>query len=254
MTVYFIAALSLGLLGSFHCIAMCGPIALALPIGNKSPGLKLLSIFIYNGGRLLTYSALGLAFGIAGAGFSMFGLQQVLSISIGVIILAYLFIPQRFVLRLPFSSKLSQAFIKLKSRFNMLFSKSGYSAFFSTGLLNGLLPCGLVYMALAGAAATGNIYHSILFMALFALGTFPVMAGLLWFRHLITISVRSRINKLTPVAMSVIALMMIVRGLNLNIPYVSPSFNEHSKTVSCCDAQEETSNMTACNKTCCHKN
>ncbi|MGZ4043606.1 MAG: sulfite exporter TauE/SafE family protein, partial [Bacteroidia bacterium] len=94
-----VAAISLGLLGSFHCIGMCGPIALALPVHQATVFRKVVAILLYNSGRIITYSLLGLLFGIIGQGFAVFGLQQVLSVSLGTLILLSIILPKKFVSR-----------------------------------------------------------------------------------------------------------------------------------------------------------
>ncbi|MGZ3918718.1 MAG: sulfite exporter TauE/SafE family protein [Bacteroidia bacterium] len=249
-----VAAISLGLLGSFHCIGMCGPIALALPVHQATVFRKVVAILLYNSGRIITYSLLGLLFGIIGQGFAVFGLQQVLSVSLGTLILLSIILPKKFVSRFSVTNKLSYLFGKLKSGLSNLFSKRNLFSLFSIGILNGLLPCGLVYMAIAGAVATGKMADSVLFMAFFGLGTVPVMLSLSWFSNLVSMKFRNGITRTMPYLVSVMAILMILRGLNLGIPYISPSYHQDDKTVSCCekpmvnnaDAKEEVME-------CCHK-
>lgn len=249
-----IAAISLGLLGSFHCIGMCGPIALALPVHQSSPLRKTVAILLYNSGRIVTYSLLGLLFGIIGEGFAVFGLQQILSISLGILILLSIILPKKIVSGFSATNKLSSLFGKLKSALSSLFSNRNLFSLFSIGVLNGLLPCGLVYMAIAGAVATGKTTDSVLFMIFFGMGTVPVMLSLSWFSNLISVKFRNGIRTTMPYLVSVMAILMIFRGLNLGIPYISPSYHQEDKTVSCC---EKPAAVTVPEKgevmECCHK-
>jgi sulfite exporter TauE/SafE len=250
--LFIFAAISLGFLGSFHCIGMCGPIALALPVLNRSPLLKIISVLTYNFGRAFTYASLGLFFGLVGNGFAIFGLQQILSISLGSIILLTLILPKDILFRFSITKQTSRLFFNLRSRLSALFHKKNFSSLFAIGLLNGLLPCGLVYMAIAGAIATGSALKGAAFMAAFGLGTIPVMFSLSWFSNLITVKFRSGINKALPYFISAMAVLMILRGLNLGIPYLSPEFNAKNKTMSCCEKKESGKDPKSIID-CCHK-
>jgi len=234
---FILAAISLGLLGSMHCVGMCGPLALALPIHNKSTAAKIYSVLVYNIGRALTYCLFGVLFGMIGRGFAVFGLQQIISVILGSLILISILVPRLYSFEETlFYSQLN----KLKQIISNYFTRSGLSSFFIVGLLNGLLPCGLVYMAVAGAIATGNVVNGALFMAAFGLGTIPAMFGLMWFGNLISIKRRTLIRKAFPYMMSLIAIMMILRGMNLGIPYISPEMESkgeiscHSEQKQCC--------------------
>lgn len=234
---FIIAAISLGLLGSIHCIGMCGPLALALPIYQKSTAAKVYSVLAYNIGRALTYSAFGVVFGWIGQGFAVFGLQQAISITLGSLILVSILLPKLFSFESAFLySKLN----KLKQLISNYFTCSGASSFFIVGLLNGLLPCGLVYMAVAGAIATGSVLNGAVFMGVFGLGTIPAMFSLMWFGELINVKGRMVIRKAFPYMMSLIGIMMILRGLNLGIPYLSPKMESrgeiscHTEQINCC--------------------
>ena len=127
-------------------------------------------------------------------------------------------------------------FEKLRSAIGQLFFKKNNSSLFSIGLLNGLLPCGLVYMAAAGAVATGNIISSIFFMAFFGLGTLPVMWSVAFFGNFISINIRQSIRKAYPYMMMLMACLLILRGLGLGIPYVSPEVAQQKEKVvsGCC--------------------
>ncbi|MES2679458.1 MAG: sulfite exporter TauE/SafE family protein [Bacteroidota bacterium] len=224
---FIVAAISLGFLGSFHCIGMCGPIALSLPVHNKPPLLRYLLILSYNAGRIITYSLLGLLAGIIGRSFILAGLQQALSISVGVGLLAFVFI------RFKNGLSVNPFFLWIKTVFARAFSIGRNSSLFLVGLLNGLLPCGLVYVGLAGAVATGGLLSGALFMAAFGAGTLPMMLLLPLAGSWITPSARSRMRSLVPVMITAMALFLILRGLNLGIPYLSPKINTTEKSMIC---------------------
>ncbi len=226
----FFSGLSLGLLGSLHCVGMCGPLALALPVNHLPAVRKTGSIMLYNLGRALSYAAMGLLFGILGQGFSFFKFQQSLSIFAGTFILAVLLFnhfgnPQTNVV-----SKLSfQLKAKLSSYIKM---DKTLLTFLNIGFLNGLLPCGLVYIAIATAVASGSILKSSLLMFAFGLGTLPIMALTMFSGKFIPLNFRSKLNKATPYIAALVACLLIVRGLSLGIPYLSPT--HEAGHVSCC--------------------
>lgn len=239
-----LAALSLGFLGSFHCIGMCGPIALALPIGGRSGFLKVVLILFYNAGRILTYSIFGLLFGIIGKGFFMAGYQQALSITIGVILLIGIILPPNYLARYKLNAKVFSFFNYIKQSLGKLFLKEKSGSLFLIGVLNGLLPCGLVYMAVAGAIASGDPFSGALFMAFFGLGTLPMMFAIPFVGQYVGTSVKSKIRKVIPVLVGMVAVVLILRGLNLGIPYISPKIDKTTNTVAACHSPEHA---------CCHK-
>ena len=232
-----LSGLALGFLGSMHCIGMCGPIALALPSQSKSKFSFYLGRILYNFGRVITYSLMGLIIGSVGQKINLAGYQQILSISLGVIILIIVLIPSRFK---NFFSSLSivKATIKaLQSSIGLLFRKGSQASLFAIGILNGFLPCGFVYVALAGAFAFGNVESSIFFMALFGLGTIPAMFSASVVTNLFGQNFRKKINRAIPVFAAVLAVIFILRGLNLGIPYLSPrlkTVTQVNPSLDCC--------------------
>ncbi|WP_346319741.1 sulfite exporter TauE/SafE family protein [Chitinophaga sp. YIM B06452] len=206
-------AVILGFLGSFHCIGMCGPIALTLPVQQFKGARKLSGILLYNTGRVTAYMLMGTLFGWIGRQFYIGGLQQWLSVSLGVLLLGTLFF-QRY---LPAPG---MAFVR--AQLGKLLSRPRFSTLYAIGFLNGFLPCGLVYMAIAGALAAGSIVDGALFMAAFGAGTLPAMMAVTWFSQLISMPVRHRIRQAIPLVVGVMAMLLILRGMNLGIPYISP--------------------------------
>ncbi len=231
---WIIAALTMGFLGSFHCVGMCGPIALALPVGHFSGSGKIVAILLYNTGRMITYAAFGVLFGLIGQGFALAGFQQIMSVAVGSILLIVVLFPYSWSQKLGIA-KWNGIVNKVKMKLGLLFKQRSFSALFSIGLLNGLLPCGLVYMAIAGSVAVADAFKGSMFMALFGFGTIPAMFALSMVKDFISIKTRNKIQKAVPVFVAVIAVLLILRGLNLGIPYISPKVQQaECTTMSCC--------------------
>ena len=223
------AGMALGLLGSFHCVGMCGPLALSLPINSDDIVAKFFGALLYNVGRVVTYSFLGLLFGIVGRSFALFGFQQWLSIIMGSLILLYLLAGRRFN-KVSFSIPgVNNYLSKLRKTIGALYLKRNFNALFLIGLLNGLLPCGMVYMAIAGAVACGNIPGSVIFMAAFGMGTLPVMWAIAFFGNYLAIGVRLKIRKAYPFVIAMLACLLILRGIGLGIPYISPKLEVNKR-------------------------
>lgn len=239
MATVFFAALTLGMIGSFHCIGMCGPLAFSLPLKNDSDSAKFAGSLLYNAGRILTYSILGLLFGLAGKSFSLFGFQQWLSVIVGVTILFFLLAPKKWISAKSTESVFAGYNYKIRSVLGQLFFQKNYFSLFAIGLLNGLLPCGLIYMAIAGAIAYASPLQSAVFMASFGLGTLPVMWSVSFFGNYIGIAVRKKIRSAYPVLMAMMACLLILRGMGLGIPYVSPTPGaSHHNMQECFPAKE----------------
>ena len=181
------SAIILGLLGSFHCIGMCGPIAFLLPVDRSNPLRKTIQIFLYHFGRILAYSSIGLIFGLIGKSASMF---RVVS--------------------------------KIKTALGNELKKKTPDTFLTIGFLNGFLPCGLVYVAIFASVALGNVWESSLYMALFGVGTIPLMTTAIYLGSMITGSVKSKIRRAIPVFVVIFGCLFILRGMGLGIPYISP--------------------------------
>lgn len=212
-----------GLLGSFHCVGMCGPIAFMLPVDRSNSTRKVFQIFTYHFGRLLAYSLIGLAFGLVGKGLYLFGIQQYLSIFIGVLMIVVVLTPVQTFNKYNFSKPLYRLIGKVKSSMGKAFKKKSADTFLTIGFLNGFLPCGLVYMAVFASLAMQNAVYGSLYMTLFGLGTIPLMTTAIYVGKFLNVSVKKRIQKAIPVFVVVIAVLFIIRGLGLGIPYLSPA-------------------------------
>ena len=235
MLQLFIVAFTIGIVGSFHCVGMCGPLALSLPLRNNSFIAKLSGAFIYNAGRIVTYSVFGLIFGLIGQTAALFGFQQWLSIGTGALILLFIIMPKKYKMQGVASNYATGFFTKLRLQLGLLFTQKNHSSLFVIGLLNGLLPCGLVYMAVAGAIAAGDVGKSVLFMAAFGLGTLPIMWSIAFFGNYVGQPLRQKIRRVYPYMMAMMACLLILRGMGLGIPYISPEMNtEKAEVHSCC--------------------
>jgi len=213
-------AFFIGLFGSVHCIGMCGPLALAIPSVRDRGWLVVADKLMYNAGRVITYTVLGLVIGLLGKQLWLLGLQQGVSLVSGMLIIMAGF-SRLFKIQTGNSKFLTAFFLPFNRLLHWgLKNKAGH---FFIGMLNGLLPCGFVYLALVGAINTSSAIASAQYMFWFGLGTFPLML-------LATISsgfagpvVRRRINKAIPYVMICLGFWFILRGMNLNIPYLSPA-------------------------------
>lgn len=218
--LYPVAALSLGLVGSLHCLGMCGPIVLALP--KQGRGAKAAAMLVaHHLGRALSYAGMGLAAGALGRGISLAGFQKGLSIGMGLVLLLAL-AGQTIRWRVPLPSLYVKFVASLKIQMSRRFHSGGVGARLMFGMLNGLLPCGLVYTALAAAIATGGALSGALFMFLFGLASSPALVALSIGGWHAGDAIRPFLRRAAPTFTFVFALLFIVRGLGLGIPYLSP--------------------------------
>ncbi len=217
------SAFIFGLISSLHCIGMCGPIALMIPVDRTNPTKKATQISTYHLGRLTAYACIGFIFGLVGKGFFLAGIQQRLSIFIGVAMIITILTPERVLANYNFSKPVYRLISKIKSSLGKQFKNKSYKSLFTIGLLNGFLPCGMVYVALFGAIAMQNVPFGILYMLLFGIGTIPMMSSVTYLNSIITVSFRNKIQKVIPYVGVIIGVLFILRGLGLGIPYVSPA-------------------------------
>lgn len=216
------SAVLLGFASGFHCIGMCGPIALSMGLSKHQKINFYLQNFTYNFGRIITYSILGAILGLVGEGFHLAGLQTSLSIIIGVLLILMAFFSfggKDFAKKIPFANKI---LLQVKIRLSRLLTKADLQSRFTTGLLNGLLPCGMVYMALTASVAAGGIWQSTTYMFFFGLGTFPFMFVVVLLGNFISQNLRMKMLKIIPIIMLILGILFILRGLEIGIPYISP--------------------------------
>jgi len=212
-----------GLISSLHCIGMCGPIAMMLPLERNNLTKKAFQILLYHAGRLTAYGTLGLVFGLLGKGLYLAGMQQQISIAVGILIITIVVIPEKVFAKYNFSKPVYRIISKVKSNLGNQFRKKSPDAIFTIGLLNGFLPCGLVYAALFGAIAMQNELYGTAYMLLYGLGTVPMMSAVVYMSTMLSNPFRNKIQKIIPVVAVCIGVLFILRGLGLGIPYVSPT-------------------------------
>ena len=201
-------AFLLGFAGSLHCSVMCGPLVLAVS-GTKSPRIGAqTSSLVYNAGRIFTYLLIGLFFGFVGSSLALLGLQKWISIGAGFVLLTGLLLSSKVSASRP----ISKFVMLLKSRFSSLLTRRTLMARFLLGSINGLLPCGLVYAAAAGATATGSPTRGVLSMALFGAGTLPMMLGLARAGSFLGPLI-PRVRPLIPATIVLLAALLLLRGL-----------------------------------------
>ncbi len=235
-----LTAIGMGFAGSFHCMGMCGPIALSitLPDNGHRSRFTTMGYFI---GKTLTYGILGLVFGFFGQQLILSGMQQALSVTIGGLMLFFVLLTMLKPVLFHQNKWTLWINKQLLPLFGILLNrKGGFSTALLLGLLNGLLPCGLVYFGLTAAVATGNAIHATLFMLLFGAGTMPVMFAFLFLSRQFGYRFRSILLRSTPYLMAVLGVVLVLRGLDLGIPYVSPLLeslalapDRHAEAIGC---------------------
>ncbi|WP_396141036.1 sulfite exporter TauE/SafE family protein [Flavobacterium sp.] len=212
-----------GLISSFHCVGMCGPIAMMLPVDRKNEAKRVVQISLYHLGKLTAYGLLGLIFGLLGKSFYLAGLQQQLSIILGILMIVVAVVPEKIFAKYNFSKPVYKIITKIKSSLGQHFKNKSYRSLFTIGLLNGFLPCGMVYVAIFGAIAMQSVTLGILYMILFGIGTIPLLTAIVYLSTIFSFSFRKTIQNMIPIVAILIGMLFIIRGLGLDIPYLSPS-------------------------------
>lgn len=206
-------AISMGFISSFHCVGMCGPIALALPVHKGTRAQQVAGMLAYNTGRALTYAAFGMVIGTVGASLEWLGVLRYTSIAIGLAMLGYVLWPSGLEQQLHMPAFWQRLVGQIRKKMGLYLKKNSIGSMLLLGTFNGAIPCGMVYMALMSSAATGSTWGGGLFMALFGLGTMPAMLALAIAGQRFTPALRTRIRKLTPILVAVAGLWLVVRGV-----------------------------------------
>jgi uncharacterized protein len=206
----FITALFIGFLGSLHCAGMCSPLAIAVTNLSKP---AFINRFIYNGGRILSYGFQGLIAASVGSLFEFTGLQTMLSISLGILLILAGFAGITSF-NIPFlSSAIQKSTTFIKIKLGDFIKKKTKLSLIITGTLNGLLPCGLTYMALTYCLTIINPIEGFFYMLVFGLGTLPVMLGLTTVIQTLMLKFNFSVRRLTTVTMVILGVMLISRSL-----------------------------------------
>lgn len=222
----------MGLFGSLHCAVMCGPLMLGMPFKKRSfvdTGFQLL---LYQLGRISIYTVLGLAVGALGSSIKVFSNQKTLSIIIGVVLIVFTALQFSSTYKNRFSKIQQKALNPISKLMGKVFGLKLWGLF--AGMLNGLIPCGMVYLALATALNTGSTASGATFMFLFGLGTIPLMMMISLGGIFLKKYIRFNTNKLIPWFMLLMGVLFILRSADLGIPFISPvTTNSYGHTISC---------------------
>lgn len=211
-------AFTVGLFGSLHCVGMCGPIALAIPLGKKSRWQMTVNALLYNVGRTCTYVLLGVLIGLLSKGIFLAGFQKQLSVITGISILLLVLFSINMEKKIIAVPLINELYFYLKSGLGRFLGNPSRTSIFFTGLLNGLLPCGLVYLALITALSSGNVQLSAMYMLLFGLGTMPLMLTVTLFGQVMDLRFRNKLKKIQPIFMIGLGVWLVMRGLNFHVP------------------------------------
>ena len=218
-----VLAFTLGLFGSLHCVGMCGPIALLIPLQRQHKGFRSLQLGAYFIGKTLAYTLMGLLFGLVGEGIFIAEYQQEFSIFAGLLMILMGLFSLLHLRVKGLGNPLLKGFSLLKNALGKQLSKKTLTSSLSIGFLNGFLPCGLVYTALFGALAMGNWWGSMIYMTTFGVGTIPLMLLLILLGDFLPLALRRRLNQWLPLVVILVGILFILRGLGLGIPYLSPA-------------------------------
>ena len=210
--MWILTAFLFGFMGSFHCAGMCGPIALALP--KKGQGTELEGKIFYNIGRIITYSILGAIIGLFGRSLMLTGFQKTVSIISGVSIVLIAGVPLISSKIKPFNGVFYKLTSAIKKIFRKLLHSDSRFSLLAIGLANGILPCGFVYLALGASLAMGSVGGSMGYMALFGLGTAPMMLFLALSGQMLNFKFQRFIRLAVPYIALVLGVWLIFRGIN----------------------------------------
>lgn len=220
------AAIALGLGGSLHCAAMCGPLVFSVQTNYKIGGLSH-HVLLYHAGRIAGYLALGLAFSLVKLPVHLFDLQQYVALVSGILLLLFVFknyIPGVKQFMAWISARISKSMSKHYSKKNSIPI---------VGFLNGLLPCGLSYGAAAVSVSQATVESSLIFMLFFGLGTLPMFLVGSYLGKKLKFGFFKRINSYINYSLILVGVLLVLRGSGLNIKYLSPEMNT-SNEVECC--------------------
>lgn len=216
----WILGLTIGFLGSWHCLGMCGPLAMALPYRDSGMWARGIKSLLYSSGRTISYVALGLVFGLISEHFLIVEWQRTLSIVLGVIVLFFLFFPYFYH---KFTLSVDNTFFvaRVKRGVVQQFKRRGLLSFLVAGMLNGWIPCAMVYMAAVIALGSNSTLDAVYIMLGFGMGTWPAMIFLSLLRSLVRVPQFS-FKVLSAPLMVVFGVLMIWRGIVAEMPNIEP--------------------------------
>ncbi len=252
MEVILFTGLFLGLASNVHCLGMCGPIAMILPLNRTNNWTILGGTLQYNLARTLTYGLWGLLIGMVGMTIQLFGILQWLSIFAGLALVVFAWrkklsgwfprFSNPFGIQKGIQSLMGKA-VRSKSRWRLM----------AFGAINGLLPCGMVYVALLNALLAEHASTSALAMVAFGVGTLPMMIFVPFMSNKLGAATRQRLNRSIPYILTVVGILIAVRGMNLGIPFVSPRVDMVKSGAMSMKSDEKSTEAPTVEMSCCHK-
>ncbi|MGN7989412.1 sulfite exporter TauE/SafE family protein [Pedobacter sp. 22226] len=222
MTDYLSLAFLMGLFGSLHCAVMCGPIMLGMPFRKAVFFQSALQLLFYQLGRVMVYTVLGMLVGILGNSIRLFSDQKTLSMLIGFLLILFTLLQFNRNYKNRFTTLQLKAMNPLSKLMGKVFNLKLWGLF--AGMLNGIIPCGMVYLALATALNAGNVQAGAAFMFLFGLGTTPLMLMISLGGIFLKKYIRFNTSKLIPWMMLFMGALLIMRSAGLDIPFLSPKY------------------------------
>lgn len=222
-------AFLIGMAGSLHCVGMCGPLLVALPVSSKSRLSFFTGRIIYNAGRIASYIFLGMLMGTFGSAAALFGFQKNVSVLLGAAVIFMVIVPRRYknkISKIPVYGFYNR---KLQTYIGKMLKKDSIFTLLILGMLNGLLPCGLVYVGLLGAINTSALTKGMIYMGLFGLGTLPLMFTITIMGQYVSLGLRRKLSRIVPLLALMLGVVFILRGLDLGIPYISPRLSMGEK-------------------------
>lgn len=231
-----------GFLGSMHCVGMCGAIVTAYSTQDGfydhtvlGKWRTLVKHLVYNGGRVLSYIAIGALLGGVGGGIAALKIAgDWFSTAVGVLLVGSgiwmlrIFPGTGFTQRIAGKDQKNSPIISFYSKtYGALLSSPSVESKFYIGLLTPLLPCGLLYSAFLMAAASGNAFNGAVTMALFGSGIVPSLIVVGFVSTFVRFRLRLLGDKLAAMTIVLMGVMMLLRGLGLPLPWMMMGSMHH---------------------------
>jgi uncharacterized protein len=227
MINWYAAAFIMGLAGSLHCLAMCGPIFAAVSGFYTQPKEYFRPLLLHHFGKIVSYASIGLFMGFIGQGISLVVFQNTLMLACGILLL---FVAVSGMAKWTVMDQLNAKITYAMSR---ILGKNRGGGFL-LGLINGWVPCGLVYAAAIGATATQSIIEGAGFMLFFGLGTIPILSLAGFSRWMIKLKRVPNLAIWKQIPALILGLIFFLKGLGLGIPFISPDLGSHESSKNCC--------------------
>ncbi len=223
-------AFTFGLVSSLHCVLMCAPLQ-AVVMGQWLKSGRRAHWALYHLGRIITYAMLGLLAGLVGSALGLPHWQREFTIVAGLLLLFSYFGMKTLKWDRQLNRLISPWLMRLQARAK---KRKGRTWFVLSGAINGLLPCGMVYAALIPVAGAASPLQAGLAMVLFGVGTLPLLLGINLAGSQLMSRFTRHFQKLIPITVVLIATVLILRGMDLDIPFLSPAMPVESAGTEVC--------------------